>query len=79
MIETILLDIDGVCNTFQRHVFTCLGLLYLDDSWYPVDCGWDIVAAANRIAGLERFTATSFWNSITREIWATVPPSSEFS
>ena len=27
MIETILLDIDGVCNTFQHHVFNCLGLL----------------------------------------------------
>ena len=70
MIKTVLLDIDGVCNTFQHHVFNCLGLLYPDDSWYPVDCGWDIVAAANRIAGYERFTATSFWNSITREMWA---------
>ena len=79
MIEAILLDIDGVCNAFQHYVFNCLGLLYPDDSWYPVDCGWDIVAAANRIAGYERFTATSFWNSITREMWASVPPSSEFS
>ena len=51
MIKTVLLDIDGVCNTFQHHVSNCLGLLYPDDSWYPVDCGWDIVAAANRIAG----------------------------
>ena len=59
MIENILLDIDGVCNTFQHHVFNCLGLLYPDDSWYPVDCGWDIVAAANRLAGYERFTATT--------------------
>lgn len=78
MIENILLDVDGVCNTFQHHVFNCLGLFYPDDSWYPVDCGWDIVAAANRLAGYERFTATSFWNSITREMWAHVPPSSEF-
>ena len=57
MIENILLDIDGVCNTFQHHVFDCLGLPYPDDSWYPVDCGWDIVAAANRLAGHERFTS----------------------
>lgn len=79
MIENILLDIDGVCNTFQHHVFNGLGLLYPDDSWYPVDCGWDIVAAANRLAGQERFTAASFWKSITREMWASIPPSSEFS
>jgi len=79
MIENILLDIDGVCNTFQRHVFNCLGLSYPDDSWYPVDCGWDIVAAANRLAGYERFTATTFWTSLTRDVWASVPPSSEFS
>jgi hypothetical protein len=79
MIKTILLDIDGVCNTFQHHVFNCLGLLYPDDSRYPVECGWDIVAAANRLAGYPRFTATSFWNSITREMWASVPRSPDFS
>ena len=27
-----------------------------------------------RMAGYERFTATSFWNSITREMWASVRP-----
>jgi len=79
VIQNILLDIDGVCNRFQHYVFNCLGLPYPDDSWYPTECGWDIVAAANKIAGYERFTATSFWNSITREMWANIPPSVEFS
>ena len=60
MIETILLDIDGVCNNFQHHVFNCLGLLYPDDSHVSGGCGWDIVAAANAIAGYERFTSTAF-------------------
>lgn len=78
MIKTILLDIDGVCNKFQYHVFNCLGLFYPDDSCYPVDCGWDIVTAANRLAGYERFTATTFWKSITRKMWAETPVSCEF-
>ena len=78
MIKTILLDIDGVCNTFQHHVFNSLGLYYPDDSHYPVECGWDIVAAANTIAGYDRFTSTAFWRSLTRETWATTPVSPEF-
>ena len=49
-----------------------------DDSHYPIECGWDIVAAANAIAGCKRFTSTAFWNSITREMWADIPPSPEF-
>ena len=79
MIEAILIDIDGVANTFHKHVFDYLQLPYSDDSHYPVECGWDIVDAANRLAGYERFTPATFWNSITREIWASVPLSSEFA
>ena len=78
MIENLLLDIDGVCNCFHRHVFRHLGLPYPDDSHYPVDCGWNIVAAANRLAGYERFTPEMFWRSVTREVWAESPVSPEF-
>jgi len=79
VVKNIFLDIDGVCNAFHQHVFTSLGLLYADDSWYPVDCGWDIVAAANRLAGYERFTRSGFWKSLTREMWADTPVSAEFA
>jgi DNA relaxase NicK len=37
-----------------------------------------MVAAANKLAGCNRFTTTSFWKSITREVWATAPVSEEF-
>ena len=60
MIDTILLDVDGVSNTFHKHVFDYLGVPYSDDSHYPVECGWDIVDAANRLAGYERFTPATF-------------------
>lgn len=78
MIDAILLDIDGVSNSLHKHVFDHLGLRYPDDSFYPVECGWDIVSAANRLAGYDRFTPAEFWNSITREVWASVPLSPEF-
>ncbi len=78
MLDTILLDIDGVCNRFHYKVFNCLDIPYKDDSCYPVDCGWDMVAAANRLAGYDRFTPSSFWRSITRVMWATTPVSVEF-
>ncbi len=78
MLDTVLLDIDGVCNRFHYQVFNSLGIPYEDDSCYPVDCGWDMVAAANRLAGYDRFTASSFWRSITRTMWATTPVSVEF-
>ena len=78
MIDNILLDIDGVCNRFHYHVFNHLGLPYSDDAAYPVECGWDMVAAANKLAGCDRFTTAAFWRSITREMWATAPVSAEF-
>lgn len=77
-ITAILLDVDGVSNSFHKHVFDYLGLRYPDDSFYPVECGWDIVKAANRLAGYDRFTPSQFWNALTREVWATTPVSPEF-
>lgn len=78
MIDTILLDIDGVCNRFQYHILRSLGVPYNDDSDYPVECGWDIVKAANVLLQHDHFTPETFWTSITRTMWATIPVSVEF-
>ncbi len=78
MIENVLLDIDGVSNNFHYHIFNHFGLPYADESDYPVECGWDMAAAANVLAGYERFTKASFWKSITRELFATASVSAEF-
>lgn len=78
MIDSVLIDMDGVANTFHKHVFAFFNLPYSDDLSYPTECGWDIVSAANKLAGYERFTSSTFWNSITREVWATIPISPEF-
>ena len=78
MHKTILLDIDGVMNRFQWYIFQRLGVPMDDESQYPVECGWDIVKAANTLLGCEHYSKTSFWNSVTREMWADVPPSEFF-
>ncbi len=78
MIENILLDIDGVSNKFHLHIFNHFGLPYSGECDYPDECGWDMVAAANKLAGYDRFTTNSFWGSITRELFATAPLSDEF-
>lgn len=78
MIDTILIDMDGVANTFHKHVFDFFQIPYSDNSSYPVECGWDIISAANKLAGYERFTPASFWDAIPREIWSSIPLSPEF-
>ncbi len=78
MIENVLLDIDGVSNDFHYHIFNHFGLPYSGEQDYPVECGWDMCAAANKLAGYDRFTKTSFWKSITRELFASSSLSREF-
>lgn len=79
MIRRIFIDLDGVLNRFQGWVFKRLGLDYdpLSYKQYPVEAGWDIVKAANIIAGEERWTTSAFWKSVTQDVWATVPLSDE--
>jgi hypothetical protein len=78
VIDTILLDIDGVCARTQYHLLTSFGVPFKDESEYPVECGWDIVAAANLLSGYNRFTPATFFGAITREMWATIPVTTEF-
>lgn len=77
MIKRIFLDIDGVLNRFQLHVFKRLGIIAeMLDEVYPVEAGWDIVKAANILSKRDR-SKSEFWNSVTRDIWATAPKSAE--
>lgn len=78
MIRKICLDMDGVLNRFQFHLMKHLGFIDFHEGMYPIECGWDIVAAANVLAGEQRWSKSQFWNSVTREVWATVPKSDEF-
>ena len=76
----ILLDLDDVCNRFTMYALKQVGcpvdeLAYRDfnPAW-----GWDIVSAANALHPTREFTPAEFWGSLSREVWANVPESSEF-
>ena len=76
----ILLDLDDVCNRFTMYALKQVGcpvdeLAYRDfnPAW-----GWDIVAAANALHPARQFTAAEFWESLDRDVWASVPESAEF-
>ena len=68
-----LVDIDGVLNLFPCYIFYRLGHA-IDYKDYPVECGWDIVAAFNKVSG-QNWSATKFWTSITRDMWENLIPS----
>ena len=74
----IFLDQDDVCNTFTMYALHQLGckVSATDYAAYPRHVGYDIVAA-NWLGG-QQYTVPDFWNSIGREVWATVPESEVF-
>jgi hypothetical protein len=79
MIQRIFIDLDDVCNTLAVWILYRRGCITspTDYSLFPVECGYDVVTAANQLGGLQ-YTIPSFWGSIPREWWATVPESEIF-
>lgn len=83
MIRRIMLDLDDVCNSFTMHV---LGHVYgcevgsYDYDRFPVECGYGILAAREVLSPhLPRLSKSEFWDSITRDVWRTLPPSRELN
>jgi len=74
----IFLDQDDVCNTFTMYALQRIGCKVSPTNYadYP-PVGYDIVAAANWLGG-RQYTVPDFWNSIGRQVWATVPESEVF-
>jgi hypothetical protein len=70
---------DGVCTEMTTYVLNRLGcpIKPFDFNSYPREVGFDIVEAANRL-GPRQWTPEEFWRAITREMWASFPPSQEF-
>jgi len=81
MIDTIYLDMDDVCNRFTMYALQEMGCgpMAYEEKHYPIECGFDIVAACNRLHPTKKdWSLQSFWNSVKRHLWATVPESLEF-
>lgn len=80
MIKRILLDVDDTCNRLSMHVLKHVGcnvdpMAYYD---FPVECGYDLLAAANKLHPTRKFELGEFWDSVTRDVWASTPVSHEF-
>ena len=80
MITRILLDLDDVLNQCTMWMMRCVGcdIDPMDNDQFPVQVGYDIVAATNLIHPIKRdWTVSEFWDSIKRHHWATAPVSLE--
>jgi FMN phosphatase YigB (HAD superfamily) len=80
LIKRIFLDLDDVCNTFTPFALNYVGcpISPTDYGVYKPEWGFDIVKAANALHPHHRFTFRSFWESIHRLAWASVPESPGF-
>lgn len=76
----ILLDLDDVCNRFTMYALKHVGCPVdeFDYRDYDPAWGWDIIRAANALHPSRQFTPAEFWDSIGRDVWASVPESAEF-
>jgi 5'(3')-deoxyribonucleotidase len=71
-IKRIFLDLDDVLNEFTMTTLEALGCCA---GPYNPEWGWDIVKAANEMHPHDVFTTETFWNSLNRKHWATLPKS----
>lgn len=80
-LKRIFLDLDDVLNTFTPYILSRLGCHNTPTCYkgHPREAGWDIVDAANRLNPSRTFTHREFWREVSREHWASVPRSHEFS
>jgi len=79
-IERILLDLDDVLNQLTMWTMKCVGCDVdpMDNHLFPIEVGYDVVAAANLMHPTKRdWSVSEFWDSIKREHWATAPKSPE--
>ena len=76
-ISHIFIDIDGVLNRFVTYILMRLGCnIEDDDRIFKPEWGWDIYKAYVYYHK-QPLTENEFWDHITREMWATVPLTSE--
>ena len=76
MIDQILVDLDDVLNQFTMHALRYMGCLNCDtDADFPIEVGYNIVAACNLKHPTQHWTPKQFWSNLSREVWVSTPES----
>lgn len=81
-ISHIFLDLDDTLNKFTMQALMEVGCTVdRNDPFTSFNPAWkfNIIQAANALQHNTFFTPTSFWKSLQRDFWATLPRSSEFN
>jgi hypothetical protein len=68
VIDQILVDLDDVLNHFTLHALRHCGCFIRGESEFPVEVGYDIVAAYNKLMG-RQISAEHFWSLVTPAVW----------
>jgi 5'(3')-deoxyribonucleotidase len=80
MIYRIILDIDDVLNSLTMHIlhhFNC-DVGPLEYEAFPVEVGYDIIAAYEHLSCTTVDSVASFWDRVTEaNLWRTAPKSPE--
>ncbi len=72
-ITRIMLDLDDVCNQFTAHAMQYVGC---PDLPFPVECGYDMVAAVNKRHPTKNdWTPEELWSTLGRDLWDDMPTS----
>lgn len=80
MIKRILLDIDDVLNQFTMLSLKIAGCKVdpMDNSMFPVEVGYDIVAACNLLhPTVKDWTPQEYWGMMPQSAWSHTPKSPE--
>lgn len=80
MLNTIFLDLDGVCNRLYMHALEHYGynVSRYDDAGWPLLGCYDITQACTALDPNRDLTGDKIFADLPVEVWATTPPSDEF-
>jgi hypothetical protein len=75
MIDQIFVDLDDVCNRFTMHALRFMGCdCSIEDADFPMDVGYDIVAACNLLHPTKNdWTTAQFWTNLGSALWHDMP------
>lgn len=80
LITRIALDLDDTLNSLTMHLLSVYGGQCgpMEYDKYPVEVGYDIVAAWSKMTGEDPIPVSEWWEKVSRHMWAIAPKSDQF-